>query len=262
MANTHLPRLLPVLTLGAVAVLACGSARDGVSEVSRSSYWNERDQARTDGLAEWDRELVVPPDRATVTVRISFDRDTMAGAAQAVRNEVAAVQTATGTLCATSWFDAGPASSTDTRQWTATADLRVDIDLTGANDVVARLDRIDACLLALEPRLTLDGKREVDAGTDWVTRSGPVFSLLDPAGSYPQLVDRLDQELRRAAGVGQATQWVAQDWRCVPTGRVSTGTARISGIVVRAEVECRVAGAGPSAAVANADANAGSGGVD
>lgn len=256
MRTRNLPRLLPVLTLGAVAVLACGSARDDVSKVGRSSYWSESDVARTDGLAEWDRELVVPPDRATLTVRVSLTRDAMDASARALRDEAAAIQAATLAACATSWFDAGPATRTDDKEWTATADLRVDVDLSGANDVVARLDRIDACLSALEPRLTPSGPRKHETGADWVTRSGLVYSLVDPARSYPQLVERLDVELRRAAGVAGAAQWAAQDWRCVPTGKVSTGAARISGVVVRAEVACRVAGADPAAAVATVAAEA------
>jgi hypothetical protein len=116
----------------------------------------------------------------------------------------------------------------------------LDIDLTGAADPLARMDRIDACRGQLLPLTsyqseTLQGDRE-----HHVQLHDGALEVDAPETHLQALLERRARSLVAAADVPEAPQLHPEDYRCVPTGEVGLGARTLQGVVLQLDLHCRV----------------------
>lgn len=220
--------------------LACGVIGSGPESLVdyRSSAYTPPTGA--DAYPALDRAYRVPPDRASVAVFIRVREPDAATAGAALTKEIQGVVAGAGTSCAASLLDASPPTPSGSTEWSASSEVRVDVDLRGLGTVEERRAKIDACVAGIDPLVTRDEWKKVAAGQRQVQRSAPVLSVDDPTRHRDPLLERARAELTWAAAAAGAPQLHPEDLRCVPDGTVQAGDARLSGVVLTLGMACRV----------------------
>jgi len=226
------------LLLGlALACAGVGSGDVGSGDSYRSSSYREPAPG-AEGYTTLDHSFRVPPDRALVAVTVGVSQPSFAETSAALSAEVANIQAALTGPCTTTLMDASSPDQ-DGTTWSASAELRVDIDLRGLPGVAERRTRLDTCLAALDPLLTTEWKK-ISVGTRIVQRSAPLLSVDDPEQHRDALLAQAAASLAWAAGAAGAPQLHPTDLRCVPRGTVTVGDRRLSGVVLELDLPCRV----------------------
>lgn len=226
------------LALGfALACGVIGSGPDSLVDYRSSAY---TPPSGADAYPALDRAYRVPPDRASVAVTLQVREPEAAAAGSQLTSEIAAVTKGAGDRCTAALQDASPPTPAGSAEWSASAEVRVDIDLKGLPTVEERRAKIDACLAGIDPLVTRDEWKKVAAGERQVQRSAPVLSVDDPTRHRDALLDRARAELTWAAAAAGAPQLHPEDLRCVPDGIVHAGDARLSGVVLTLGMTCRV----------------------
>ena len=244
----------PLAGLALGLVLACGSmggggGRSGFSE----SYSDTRYEAPgSEGYAALDKAYVVAPDGAAVAVTVEVRRGSPAETSAALTAEITALEAAVSGKCTATLLDASPPARQGDIDSVATAEVRLDADLRGLADAAARRERIEAGLAPVEPLLTPEGWNDLKDGSGrrHVRRSEVTLLLDAPESHRDALLKRAITAMNWSATAGGAPQLHPEDVRCVTHGAVEIGAARLSGLVLTLDMDCRVAGAPP---VATAD---------
>ncbi|MDP2309837.1 MAG: hypothetical protein Q8P18_27710 [Pseudomonadota bacterium] len=250
-SRSRLSPFAPAVGLALGLALACGGLGGGRGD---SYSYSERTVAPgADGYPGLDQAYRVPPDRAVLAVTINVAHESFASTASGLTTEVAALEQALGSHCTATVLDYAAPLSSGSPQWTATAEVRVDIDLRGLAGVAERRGRIDACLATIEPLLTPDGWKSLGTGNRQVRRSVPVLAVDAPEQHRDALLARVRTGLAWAAAATGAPQVHPDDLRCVPDGGVTVGDRRLSGVVLTLDMPCRVEAAGAKVGVVAGD---------
>ncbi|NOY27907.1 MAG: hypothetical protein GXP62_18745 [Oligoflexia bacterium] len=227
--------------LGVVAAYACGSGSGLESDIGSysESKWRGQTGPTTPGdYSRLDHAVVVPPDRAVMRIDIHVTEASADAAAKALRQETDRALGAATATCTTTWVDYSPPRRRGNKTWTAQSELRVDALLTEATDLLGRADRLDACISATDPILTWSKPRKLsDDGTVWVVRSTPLLVVDAPEAHADALLAKASQRLKRVSG-GDGLH--PEDLRCTPTGTITQGTARLSGVELLMELDCAI----------------------
>ncbi len=244
MNRRTLTAVAPLIGLLLGLSLACGGLGAGGSGIGSGSYSDRGypDAAPgAEGYAALDQAYRVPPDRASVAVTIQVEQPTPAETTRLLTSEVAAVVQVVGSGCSASPLDYTSPAPRGADTWTATAEVRLDIDLRTLTTVDTRRDRIDGCLAGIAPLLTVEGWKKVGpSGTRHVQRSEPVLMVDAPDQHRDALLAKERARLAWAATAAGAPQLHPTDLRCVPDGNVLVGDRRLSGVVLMLEMPCRV----------------------
>ncbi|MEE8408413.1 MAG: hypothetical protein V3T05_02290 [Myxococcota bacterium] len=188
--------------------------------------------------------VVVPPDRAVVSVRIEVVEGSFDDAATATReligDLVGAAQGVEG--CAVTVDDYEAPLRLGTELYSASADLSATFALQGLPDVGARMKVVDACTAALQPHLTSRPRHGKMAASNsgryaW---AGPLrLEIADPGAHRAKLIERLSRRLASVENVS-APQWQAGDLRCTSTGLVRATERTLAGVRLELDVRCDI----------------------
>lgn len=236
MKPSRLSPFAPAVGLILGLALACG----GLGGDSAISYSRQEVAPGAEGYPALDQAFRVPPDRALVAVTIDVRQATVAETSSALTAEVTALEQALGIQCVATVLDYGPPTASGDQSRTATAEVRVDIDLRGLPGVTERREKIDACLAMIEPLLTPQEWKSAGAGKRQVRRSAPVLAVDSPEQHRDVLLERERPRLTWAAAATVAAQLHPLDLRCVLDGSVIVGDRRLSGVVLTLGMPCRI----------------------
>lgn len=227
--------------LGVVAAYACGSGPGLESDIGSYSSTNWRSQAEPGTAGDYprlDHAVVVPPDRAVMRIDIHVTDASADAAAKALRSETDRALGAATATCTTTWVDYSPPQRRDDDAWVAQSELRVDALLTDATDLSDRAGRLDACVSATDPILTWGKPRKLsDDGQVWAVRSAPLLVVDAPEAHIDALLAKASQQLKR---VSSGDGLHPEDLRCTPTGLITQGSTRLSGVELVMELECEL----------------------
>ncbi len=227
--------LVSVAVITGLTMLACGSGP--IESYSRKGSWSPtvNDPTTLHG------RYTVPPDRSLHSVIVAGIAPDPAAAAAQVREDIEALKTAVSDApCTIGVRTYAPPVGSYRDSWRASANLVLDIDLTDAGDVLARMDRIDACRAALLPKTT-DGNEDVNGDREHqITLHGGALEVDAPEAHLQALLGRRAAQLSAVAEVPNAPQLHPEDYRCVPTGIVSLGDRTLEGVVLTLDLQCRV----------------------
>lgn len=178
--------------------------------------------------------ISVAPDRALVSLESTVEAITRAAALERVRATAEALRTrGEGEGCTTSIWSFGPIAGHG-ESHTASATLRLDVDLRGLSTPADRQARIEACLAPLYdlPADTFEGLH---------LRIGePRVTIDDPSAHRARLLERRFAELRAVeAMAGAPAQFRATGLRCTSSGQVSITQRSLSGVRLAVDFQCR-----------------------
>jgi hypothetical protein len=241
--RTHLPTISVALVTG-VALLACGSGPvpSVRSSVSRESVPNNHDATMLHGA------YTAPPDRALLPIAFRATAPDPGGAAGQVRSDIDRVANALtdNPACKLQVQDYAPpvALSGDwstSTEWRAQAWATLDVDLTGLNDAVARMDRLDECRARVLPHVAVEeASSKTNPVAHGVSMGGHTLVIDAPEAHLSALIDRRSATLTAVTAAGTAPQLHPEDYRCVPTGVVQVGVSSFAGVVLTLGLDCRV----------------------
>lgn len=226
---------LPTALLTAAVMLACGS---GPLDV-RSSYRKVAPAPSHDPLVRVDR-FTVPPDRAMHALTLRATAPDPQKATDLLRADLAAVEKALADLprcrvqvdrydAAAPWGDA----------WAVDLAAGLDVDLGGTTTVTERMDRLDACRLAVLPVLPLEEEELSDERHHVATLGEAILVVDDPHAHLGALLARRAARLAAVTATA-APQLHPEDQRCVPSGAVQLGGRTLAGVVLELELACRI----------------------
>lgn len=239
-SRSRLSPFAPAVGLVLGVSLACGGLGGSGRGDSYSSYGEREVVPGADGYADLDRAYRVPPDRALVALTVNVHASSVTQTSSLLTTEVTTLEDTLGTRCAATVLDYTPPTAMDTTWWSASAEVRVDIDLRGLAGVSERRGRIEACLAALDPLLTPASWKSIGDSPRQMRRSPPVLAVDAPDQHRDALLERARTELAWAASATGAPQLHPEDLRCVPYGTVRVGDKRLSGVVLTLDLPCRV----------------------
>lgn len=239
MARHH---LVFALTGGIGIALACGSS--GSDIYSRKAWSGGATPPDPDVYAALDEALVVPPDRAIVSVGISVKAPTAAAVAAELRRRAAALEAAAATeTCQARLVDYSAPAPYGREHHHGAATVRVDMVLTGLDGLLARMDAVDACQAVVAAQLTDSEGEELDGGEGaaWVDQSRQLAVVVDDRHRFAgELLGRRAARLAVVADASAAPQLHPEDQRCTPTGEVTYGSRSLDGVELILGMSCRV----------------------
>jgi hypothetical protein len=175
----------------------------------------------------------VAPDRALVSLEMTVEATSRAAALEQVRAKADALRArGEGEGCSTSIWSFGPIQGHG-EEHTASATLRLDVDLRGLTSPADRHTRIEACLAPLYdlPADTFEGVH---------LRIGePRVTIDDPSAHRARLLERRFEALRAVeAMAGAPAQFRATGLRCTSSGQVSITHRSLSGVRLAVDFAC------------------------
>ena len=220
------------LALGMVSVFACAPL-EGSSRLREIKLPREIPSGSPDLYEAYDQGLVVPPDRALVSVGLTARGGDAPAMLAAVQSEIERVKTAAKAGgCSASVEQYLPLRRMGDIEWRAEAQLRVELDLREVGEVSARMRALDTCMVALAS-LT-------NGEFSGFQVSEPLFSIDDPDGYAVELWRRHAERLARVAQPTPAPQLRPQDLRCASNGVVSVRARSIVGLLLALDLECHM----------------------
>lgn len=178
--------------------------------------------------------LIVPPDRAIVPLHARVPSETRAGAVERVRQiaEELRRRASSAPGCETTIHSLGhPEGGGD--RYSASATLRMDVDLRGLDTPLARHERIEGCLAPLYdlPRSPFQGL-ELAVGE-------PRLTIDDPSAHRARLLEQRFAELSAVAALEAAPpQFSAARLACTSSGQVSIVERSLSGLRLAVDFSC------------------------
>ena len=232
--NLRIPTL-SVAVLTGLTLLACGS---GPVESYRRKAAPEPAPGDPTVLLGG---TVVPPDRSLHAIALATTGPTPADATAQLRSDLDALEAAASEIanCQVHLYGVR-VPSRQSSEWRTSAEAVLDVTLSEATSARDRWDLVAACEAAILPLVT-DGRE--DAGsqrTRKLTFNDGVLVVDDLESYLPQLLAREAQRLSAAAEVTSAPQLHPDDYRCVATGEIRVLASTLSGIRLKAPLQCRV----------------------
>ena len=175
----------------------------------------------------------VAPDRALVSLEGRVEASSRAAALERVRATADALRVrGEGEGCTTSIWSFGPIAGHGEAH-TASATLRLDIDLRGLSTPADRQARVEACLAPLYdlPADSFEGLH---------LRIGePRLTIDDPSAHRARLLERRFAALRAVEAMADApAQFRARGLRCTSSGQVSITQRSLSGVRLDVDFAC------------------------
>ncbi|MEM9189287.1 MAG: hypothetical protein AAGF12_08930 [Myxococcota bacterium] len=242
--NTRSARPLTIVPLALVCLAGCGDiGRSDTPPVSfagespRSDLdWSYRG-ARPEVLSadELEADLhgppLVAPDRALARVHVEAWGRTRAAAFGHVRELFQELQREVQRedSCRLDALNFEPPVRRGEDRWDASSVLRLDIDLSGAEDVSARQARIEGCM-GVFPTLDADDYR--------VIVGAPLITIDHPDAHRTALLERELARLREASALA-APSYVPEEIRCASEGRVRIVRRSLHGVALAVDLNCR-----------------------